>query len=126
MSQLNSTYSKGPTRDDDQIWIAMELCAGGSVTDLLESMKKWHEFQSLNEEEIAYILSEVCNALVYLHGHCRIHRDVKGNNILLTEEGKKRRNQARKQMSSTNLRFASPCENEVVYFSKSQVNCSIQ
>ena len=65
----------------------MELCAGGSVTDLLESMAKKHETPSLSEEEIAYIVAEVCNALVYLHGHCRIHRDVKGNNILLTETG---------------------------------------
>ncbi len=66
----------------------MELCSGGSVTDLLESMRKKSQAQSLIEEEIAYILSEVTNALVYLHGHCRIHRDIKGNNILLTEEGK--------------------------------------
>ena len=65
----------------------MELCAGGSVTDLLEAMAKKLETPSLNEEEIAYIVAEVCNALVYLHGHCRIHRDVKGNNILLTETG---------------------------------------
>ncbi len=69
--------------------MAMELCSGGSVTDLLESMRRKSNVQHLNEEEIAYILSEVCNALVYLHGHCRLHRDVKGNNILLTEEGKK-------------------------------------
>ena len=67
----------------------MELCSGGSVTDLLESMRKKSQAQSLTEEEIAYILSEVTNALLYLHGHCRIHRDIKGNNILLTEEGKK-------------------------------------
>jgi serine/threonine protein kinase len=51
-------------------------------------MRKKSQSQSLIEEEIAYILSEVTNALVYLHGHCRIHRDIKGNNILLTEEGK--------------------------------------
>jgi hypothetical protein len=42
----------------------MELCAGGSITDLLESMSKREHCPTLNEEEIAYIISEVCNALV--------------------------------------------------------------
>ena len=88
---LYSTFhSKGPSRSEDQVWLALELCSGGSVTDLLESMRKKSQAQSLTEEEIAYILSEVTNALVYLHGHCRIHRDIKGNNILLTEEGKRK------------------------------------
>ena len=74
--------------EDDQIWLAMELCGGGSVTDLLQNLRVRVPHESLHESEIAYILSEVCNALVYLHGHCRIHRDVKGKNILITNEGK--------------------------------------
>ena len=35
---------------------------------------------------MAYILREVTRALSYLHGHHRIHRDVKGTNILFTKE----------------------------------------
>lgn len=41
----------------------------------------------LTEHQIAYILRETIQALIYLHeNHC-MHRDVKGHNILLTEQG---------------------------------------
>ena len=40
--------------------------------------------KNLKEPEMAYILREVTRALSYLHGHHRIHRDVKGTNILFT------------------------------------------
>ena len=43
--------------------------------------------KNLKEPEMAYILREVTRALSYLHGHHRIHRDVKGTNILFTKEG---------------------------------------
>ncbi len=34
------------------------------------------------EEELAYLLKEVCQTLVYLHGQGTLHRDVKGSNIV--------------------------------------------
>ena len=71
----------------DQIWLVMELCDGGSVAELVQGLKKACIVGYLKEIEIAYILSEVHHALAYLHGHHRIHRDVKGTNILLTSEG---------------------------------------
>lgn len=41
----------------------------------------------LSEEQISFILRESVKALIYLHeNHC-MHRDVKGHNILLTEQG---------------------------------------
>ena len=62
----------------DQIWLVMELCDGGSVAELVQGLKKACIVGYLKEIEIAYILSEVHHALAYLHGHHRIHRDVKG------------------------------------------------
>lgn len=41
----------------------------------------------LNEEHIAYILKETTKALLHLHKNHIIHRDIKGDNILLTKEG---------------------------------------
>lgn len=40
----------------------------------------------LTDDQIAYILRETVDALVYLHSNHWMHRDVKGHNILLTEE----------------------------------------
>ena len=69
----------------DQLWLVMELCTGGSVTDLTKSVLKAN--QRLDESIIGYIVRETCNALHYLHSNHVIHRDVKGHNILITGEG---------------------------------------
>lgn len=41
----------------------------------------------MSEPIIAYILHEALLGLQHLHNNKTIHRDVKGNNILLTTEG---------------------------------------
>ncbi|XP_046384046.1 myosin-IIIb-like [Ischnura elegans] len=69
---------------EDQVWFAMELCSGGSVTDLVQGLKRRGE--GLTEDQIAYILRETVEALVYLHSNHCMHRDIKGHNILLTED----------------------------------------
>ena len=44
--------------------------------------------KNLNESQIKFIISELLEALVYLHETCYIiHRDIKAGNILLTENG---------------------------------------
>ena len=42
---------KSPPGKDDQLWLVMEYCGAGSVTDIVKSTKG----QSLKEEWIAYI-----------------------------------------------------------------------
>ncbi|KAG4071023.1 hypothetical protein HA402_001460 [Bradysia odoriphaga] len=66
---------------DDQLWLVMEYCGAGSVTDLVKSTKG----QSLKEEWIAYICREILRGLSYLHTCKVIHRDIKGQNVLLTD-----------------------------------------
>ncbi|XP_078537714.1 myosin-IIIb [Lissotriton helveticus] len=68
-----------------QLWLVLELCNGGSVTDLVKSMLK--SAQRLDEAIISYILYGALLGLQHLHNNRIIHRDVKGNNILLTTEG---------------------------------------
>ncbi|KAI6173699.1 Serine/threonine-protein kinase mig-15 [Aphelenchoides besseyi] len=65
----------------DQLWLVMEFCGSGSVTDLVKSTKG----NSLEEDWIAYICREVLNGLSHLHKHNVIHRDIKGQNVLLTD-----------------------------------------
>ncbi|XP_067014141.1 serine/threonine-protein kinase mig-15 isoform X3 [Anabrus simplex] len=72
---------KSPPGKDDQLWLVMEYCGAGSVTDLVKSTKG----QSLKEEWIAYICREILRGLSYLHTNKVIHRDIKGQNVLLTD-----------------------------------------
>ncbi|KAG8443281.1 hypothetical protein GDO86_011906, partial [Hymenochirus boettgeri] len=78
-------YFKKDPKAGDQLWLVLELCNGGSVTDLAKGLLKRGE--RMNEPIIAYILHEALMGLQHLHQHKTIHRDVKGNNILLTTEG---------------------------------------
>lgn len=72
---------KSPPGKDDQLWLVMEYCGAGSVTDLVKSTKG----QSLKEEWIAYICREILRGLSHLHANKVIHRDIKGQNVLLTD-----------------------------------------
>ncbi|XP_064241305.1 TRAF2 and NCK-interacting protein kinase isoform X4 [Passer domesticus] len=72
---------KNPPGMDDQLWLVMEFCGAGSVTDLIKNTKG----NTLKEEWIAYICREILRGLSHLHQHKVIHRDIKGQNVLLTE-----------------------------------------
>nr|XP_022336331.1 serine/threonine-protein kinase mig-15-like isoform X4 [Crassostrea virginica] len=72
---------KSPPGKDDQLWLVMEFCGAGSVTDLVKATKG----SSLKEEWIAYIGREMLRGLAHLHSNKVIHRDIKGQNVLLTD-----------------------------------------
>ncbi|XP_015784237.1 serine/threonine-protein kinase 3 [Tetranychus urticae] len=75
------SYFKGKTLGSD-LWIVMEYCGGGSVSDIMRLRKK-----TLTEDEIATILKDTLLGLEYLHARRKIHRDIKAGNILLNSEG---------------------------------------
>lgn len=96
---------------DDQLWLVMEYCGAGSVTDLVKSTKG----QSLKEEWIAYISREILRGLSYLHSNKVIHRDIKGQNVLLTDNAEVKLG-----------RLANPSASMISYFSNdSFVSCVI-
>merc|ERR1719272_1280975 len=60
----------------------MEMCSGGSVSDMYNSQQK-----GLSEPEIANIMYYSLCGLEYLHKSHKVHRDIKGGNILLNDNG---------------------------------------
>uniref|UniRef100_UPI0037E9380C mitogen-activated protein kinase kinase kinase kinase 5-like isoform X1 n=1 Tax=Semicossyphus pulcher TaxID=241346 RepID=UPI0037E9380C len=65
----------------NKLWICMEFCGGGSLQDI------YHVTGPLSEPQIAYICREMLQGLDYLHAQKKIHRDIKGANILLNDQG---------------------------------------
>nr|XP_024656399.1 mitogen-activated protein kinase kinase kinase kinase 2-like [Maylandia zebra] len=65
----------------NKLWICMEFCGGGSLQDI------YHVTGPLSEPQIAYICREMLQGLEYLHAERKIHRDIKGANILLNDQG---------------------------------------
>ncbi|KOX77898.1 Serine/threonine-protein kinase 3 [Melipona quadrifasciata] len=85
MQQCDSPYVVkyyGSYFKNTDLWIVMEYCGAGSVSDIMRLRKK-----TLQEDEIATILSDTLKGLEYLHLRRKIHRDIKAGNILLNNEG---------------------------------------
>ncbi|KAF7634893.1 hypothetical protein Mgra_00005634 [Meloidogyne graminicola] len=67
---------------NSDLWIVMEYCGAGSVSDIMRLRRK-----TLDEFEISAILKDTILGLFYLHGMKKIHRDIKAGNILLNMDG---------------------------------------
>ncbi|XP_058876345.1 mitogen-activated protein kinase kinase kinase kinase 5-like isoform X2 [Acipenser ruthenus] len=65
----------------NKLWICMEYCGGGSLQDV------YNVTGPLTELQIAYVCREMLKGLDYLHNQKKIHRDIKGANILLNDLG---------------------------------------
>ncbi|KAI5442377.1 hypothetical protein KIW84_011448 [Lathyrus oleraceus] len=65
------------------LWVVMPYMAGGSCLHIMKSAFP----EGFEEPVIATVLREVLKALVYLHAHGHIHRDVKAGNILFDSNG---------------------------------------
>lgn len=73
------------TAQPDEIWFVLELCEAGSVIDIIRSLQTINK--RVSEEHIAYIMIETCKAVLHLHENNVIHRDIRGSNILMTNDG---------------------------------------
>ncbi|XP_053328901.1 mitogen-activated protein kinase kinase kinase kinase 1 [Spea bombifrons] len=65
----------------NKLWICMEYCGGGSLQDVYQVTG------ALSEQQTAYVCRETLQGLSYLHNQGKIHRDIKGANILLNDQG---------------------------------------
>jgi serine/threonine protein kinase len=67
-----------------EMWISMEYCEGGSMTDLVEASAGY----ALPEDCIRAVCASIVLGLEYLHGVANVcHRDIKCGNVLLTSDG---------------------------------------
>ncbi|XP_035798452.1 mitogen-activated protein kinase kinase kinase kinase 2 isoform X3 [Amphiprion ocellaris] len=71
----------GSYHRNTKLWICMEFCGGGSLQDI------YHVTGPLKEKQIAFVCRETLQGLYHLHETGKMHRDIKGANILLTERG---------------------------------------
>ncbi|MEM7012267.1 MAG: serine/threonine-protein kinase [Verrucomicrobiota bacterium] len=67
--------------EEGRSYFVMEYVDGGTLHDLMND-------RELKPEEIVHIMTQVCDGLQYAHDRDVIHRDIKPNNILITQEGK--------------------------------------
>lgn len=63
--------------DRNNCYILLELCHNQSMNELLKRRKR------LTEPEAAYFMSQLVEAVEYMHGECVIHRDLKLGNLFI-------------------------------------------
>ena len=67
---------------ENHYWLFLELMTGGNFTEICESKKG-----DLSEEFCKYVLLMTLRGLSDLHKRNIVHRDIKSDNILVSEAG---------------------------------------
>ncbi|XP_033735568.1 serine/threonine-protein kinase PAK mbt-like isoform X2 [Pecten maximus] len=66
---------------NDELWVVMEFLEGGALTDIVTHNR-------MDEVQIATVCRACLKALAFLHSNGVIHRDIKSDSILLSQDGK--------------------------------------
>ena len=75
-------YGSYFSRKTNTLWLIIEYCSYGSTIDLMLAMDR-----TLSEIEVSTIMEMILKGLINIHKINLIHRDIKGSNILLSENG---------------------------------------
>ena len=81
LSHQNIVRYLGTRKDEDYLMIFMEYVAGGTISTLLQ------KYGAFNESLIRVYAQHILEGLEYLHYNNIIHRDIKGANVLVGNDG---------------------------------------
>ena len=89
-------------------YLVMEYCNGGSLSDCLEYHLKNYK-KPFSEEVVQYLMRQIISGISYLHGKHILHRDIKLDNILVkfdSEEDRQKRNMLKAKVKIIDFGFA--------------------
>lgn len=75
-----NVYDSG--EEDNIYYIIMECLEGKTLKDLIQQQGR------LSPEDAAEIACQVCDALAHAHKHNIVHKDIKPQNIVITDDGR--------------------------------------
>jgi len=81
LKQCDSPYIvgyKGAFQKGQNLWIVLQYCSAGSLSDIMQICNR-----TFSEAQVAVIMKHALRGLAYLHSQKKIHRDIKGGNILV-------------------------------------------
>ncbi|NXB15349.1 M3K19 kinase, partial [Rhagologus leucostigma] len=81
LKHVNIVTYLGTCLEDNVLSIFMEFVPGGSISSIL------NRFGPLPEVVLRKYTKQILQGVAYLHDNCVVHRDIKGNNVMLMPNG---------------------------------------
>ncbi|NXW54288.1 M3K19 kinase, partial [Eurystomus gularis] len=81
LKHVNIVTYLGTCLEDNILSIFMEFVPGGSISSII------NRFGPLPEIVLRKYTKQILQGVAYLHDNCVVHRDIKGNNIMLMPNG---------------------------------------
>ncbi|XP_013815143.2 mitogen-activated protein kinase kinase kinase 19 [Apteryx mantelli] len=81
LKHINIVTYLGTCLEDNIVSIFMEFVPGGSISSII------NRFGPLPETVLCKYTKQILQGVAYLHDNCVVHRDIKGNNVMLMPNG---------------------------------------